>query len=69
MRELLLLCTKNIHFTYKGDIYIEVDGVTMGSTLAPLLANFFMVELERSAIPNPTSISLWRRCVDDTITA
>ena len=52
MKELLLLCTKNVHFTFNGQIYILEDGVAMGSTLAPLLADIFMTELERSLFPN-----------------
>ena len=39
MKELLLLCTKHVHFTFNGDIYIQLDGVTMGSPLGPFLAN------------------------------
>ena len=46
MEELLLLCTKNVHFTFNGQIYIQVDGVAMGSSLAHLLADIFMIELE-----------------------
>ena len=67
MKELLLLCTKNVHFTFNGQIYIQVDGVAMGSPLAPLLADIFMIELERSRIPNLQKITFWRRYVDDTI--
>ena len=67
MKELLLLCTKNVHFTFNGQIYIQVDGVAMGSPLAPLLADIFMIELERSLIPNLWKIKFWRRYVDDTI--
>ena len=43
MKELLLLCTKNVHFTCNG----QIDGVAMGFLLAPLLADIFMKELER----------------------
>ena len=25
MKELLLLCTKHVHFTFNGDIYIQLD--------------------------------------------
>ena len=67
MKELLLLCTKNLNFTFSGQIFIQVDGVAMGSPLAPLLADIFMIELERSLIPNLRKIKFWRRCVDDTI--
>ena len=62
MKELLLLCTKNVHFKQ-----IQVDGVAMRSPLAPLLANIFMKELERSLIPNLSKIKFWRHYVDDTI--
>ena len=27
MREILLLCTKNIHFTFRDAIYLQTDGV------------------------------------------
>ena len=67
MKEILLLCTKNVHFTFNGQIYIQVDGVAMGSPLVPLLADIFMIELERSLIPNLRKIKFWRRYVDDTI--
>ena len=67
MRELLLLCTKNVHFTFNGQNYIQVDGVAMVSLLAPLLADMFMIELERSLIPNLQKITFWRRYVDYTI--
>ena len=67
MKELLLLCTKNVHFTFNQRIYIQLDGVAMGSPLVPLLADIFMIELERSIIPNLQKIRFWRRYVDDTI--
>ena len=46
MKKLLLLCTKNVHFTFGNNIYQEKDGVAMGSTLGPVLAGIFMVHLE-----------------------
>ena len=69
MKELLYLCTKSVHFSFDNNIYIESDGVAMGSPLGPTLANIFMVELERSEIPGPVNNKLnnWRRYVDDTI--
>ena len=66
MKDILLLCTNNVHFVFNGQIYIQVDGIAMGSPLAPLLADIFMIELERSLIPNLQKIKLWRRYVDDT---
>ena len=68
MRELLYLCTKNAHFTLNNKTYLQVDGVAMGSLLGPVLANIFMVEIERNIIPILSNdISLWKRYVDDTI--
>ena len=31
MRDSLLLCAKNVRFSYNGDIYTQTDGVAMGS--------------------------------------
>ena len=46
MKEMLKLCTKNVHFTFNGDIYLRTDGVAMVSFLGPVLAGIFMVHLE-----------------------
>ena len=51
MSNLLLLCTKNVHFCFRGNIYQQKDGVAMGSQLGPVLAGIFMVELETKTIP------------------
>ena len=68
MRELILPCTKNVHFTFNGETFTQVDGVAMGSPLELILAGIFMVELERNLIPIlKNHLSCWRRCVDDTI--
>ena len=39
----------------------------MGSPVAPLLDDIFMIELERSLIPNLRKKFFWRCYVDDTI--
>ena len=68
MKELLLLCTKNVHFTFNNEIYQQCDGVTMGSPLGPVIAGIFMVELEKLLIPALMEhMSPWKRYVDDTI--
>ena len=51
MKEMLLLCTKNVHFSYNHDIYIQTDAVAMGSSLGLVLAGIFMVKGERSLVP------------------
>ena len=68
MKELLYLCTKNIHFSFDNNIYIQNDGIAMGSPLGPKLVNISMVELERPVIPGlANKLNNWRRYVDDTI--
>ena len=68
MKELLLLCTKNVHFTFNNKIYRQTDGVAMGSPLGPVISGIFMVELERTVIPQLSDHMLpWKRYVDDTI--
>ena len=37
-----LFAPSQSHFTFKGDIFDQVDGLVMGSPLSPVLANVFM---------------------------
>ena len=41
-----------MQFTFNNKIYIQNDGVAMGSPLDPVLANLFMVNLETASIQN-----------------
>ena len=69
LRELLKMCTKELHFTYDGKTYQQKDGVCMGSPLGPVLANVFMVHLEETIAPKlQSSMPTWIRYVDDTFT-
>ena len=69
MKDMLVLCTKNVHFSMNGGIYLQTDGVAMGCPLGSVLAGIFMVELERSLVPKLNNyIKFWKRFVDDTIT-
>ena len=66
MKKLLILCTKNVLFTFNNETYIQVDGVAMVSALGPALVKIFMVELETSVTPNlRNKVKLWKRFVDD----
>ena len=51
MKQLLLLYTRNVHFSYNGIIYQHCDKVAMGSLLGLVFAGIFMVHLERTLIP------------------
>ena len=69
LKTLLELCTKEMHFSFDGKIYRQVNGVAMGSPLGPVIANIFMVELEKKVIPTISDkVALWYRYVDDTFT-
>ena len=47
---------------------MQVDGVAMGSPLGPVLADLFMIELEKAVLPELTEcIKYWKGYVDDTI--
>ena len=47
---------------------MQVDGVAIGSHLEAVLADIFMIELEKAVLPELTEcIKYWKRYVDDTI--
>ena len=65
---MLVLCTKNVYFTFSYIVYLQTDGVAMGSPLGPVLAGIFMVHLERSLVSLlEDEISFWKLYVDDTL--
>lgn len=67
MKQLLKICTTETPFTSPdGKIYLQCDGVSMGSSLGPLFANFYMSFIENNILPvldNPPFI--YTRYVDD----
>lgn len=67
MKELLEICTTKVPFRdIDGKIYIQDDGVSMGSPLGCTFANFFMAEVETRAISNlDEKPPLYCRYVDD----
>ena len=42
LKKLFLFATSKTHFIFNSKFYNQIDGVTMGSPLAPVLANIFM---------------------------
>ena len=42
LKRLLLFATSQTHFIFNSEFYNQIDGVAMGSPIAPVLANIFM---------------------------
>ena len=61
MKKLLLDTCPKTAFMFNGAIYEQKDGVCMGPTLGPLLANVIMIDLEEKVI------KFYARYVDDTL--
>ena len=69
MKEMLTICRKNVHFTFNGDIYLQADGVAIGTPLGPVLAGIFMAHFERSLVPIlKDQLSFCKRYIDDKMT-
>ena len=41
MKELLLICTKNVHFSCYRQLYLQMDGVAMDSPLGRVITGIF----------------------------
>ena len=51
MKKMLPLSGKNVNFILNNKIYLQDDGVVLGSPQAQILANVFMVKLENKLVP------------------
>ena len=66
LRELFYYCTKYSNFTFNNEHFEQINGVAMGSPLAPILAHLFMSELEENINKfNGKKPELYYRYVDD----
>ena len=52
LKNLFHFATSRIHFLFKGSFYDQIDGVAMGSPLAPVSANLFMGHHENIWLEN-----------------
>ncbi|XP_068697770.1 uncharacterized protein [Montipora foliosa] len=68
LKRLFEFATKETHFLFKGNFYDQVDGVAMGSPLAPVLSNLFMGHHENIWLDQygDSEVLFYRRYVDDT---
>ncbi|XP_050299707.1 uncharacterized protein LOC126738416 [Anthonomus grandis grandis] len=65
--ELLEICLRNSYFQVKDRFYAQDEGLPMGSSLSPVIANIFMEWFEEHAIDaSRCKPKLWLRYVDDT---
>ncbi|XP_063385614.1 uncharacterized protein LOC134671708 [Cydia fagiglandana] len=63
---LLEHCLEGNYFIYQGQYFLQVDGVAMGSPVAPVIANIWMEHFEELALESgPNVIRMWKRYVDD----
>ena len=66
-RILLERAAKGSCFMFNGKLYMQLDGVAMGSPLGPVLANIFLCHMEEKfMIKNRYFPLFYRRYVDDT---
>ena len=70
LKKLLLdACTKTV-FSFDNTLYEQIDGVSMGSCLAPVSANIILTEFEKVVVDDLVSLGIlifYRRYVDDTL--
>ena len=64
------LAVRNVHSRFFNEFYRQIDGVAMGSPLAPILVNLFMNHLEKEKILPIINIKvkIWKRYIDDIFT-
>ena len=69
LKKLFYIATAQTHFLFNGAYYDQIDGVAMGSPLAPLLANLYLGHHEQNWLKNYNGVSpvFYKRYVDDVI--
>ena len=68
LSKLFSISTAETHFRFDGKVFDQIDGVAMGSPLAPVLANLFLGHYENLWLKNYQGpfVLFYRRYVDDT---
>ena len=56
LKKLFFSATSQTHFIFKSKFFNQIDGVAMGSPLAPVLANIFM-SFHESKWPNEYNLN------------
>jgi hypothetical protein len=68
LENLLKRCLQESVFTFNKKLYKQIDGVSMGSPLGPIIANIFMNDFENKHMDElrKLGVKTWFRYVDDT---
>ncbi|NNK28445.1 MAG: GIY-YIG nuclease family protein [Flavobacteriaceae bacterium] len=66
VKSLLEVILSNTYFKFQGQIYKQVAGLAMGSSVSGILAICVMDRLETGALAASQNIKLYKRYVDDT---
>ena len=68
LQKLFLICTTEVPFhDHLGNIYVQTDGVSMGSILGPIFSNFYMSNLENRIFNSIKNPPIYLRYVDDIL--
>ena len=68
LEQLLHICTSETPFKHNGQVYKQINGVSMGSPLGPTFADFYMSYVENYLLSQSNRISnpcFYTRYVDD----
>jgi hypothetical protein len=64
--ELLEVCLITTYFQVDDKFFQQKDGMTMGSSLSPIISNVYMVHFQELTQLSKHKPSLWFQYVDDT---
>ena len=66
LKRLFEICLKESHFEFEGELFEQINGVSMGSPLSPIVANLFMMKLEEKILESKKNEFVkYFRFVDD----
>ncbi len=67
IEQLLTVTLSNTYFTFESNIYCQVKGLPMGSSISGILAILFMDRLEKQALTlyQPQIVDPYKRYIDD----